>query len=497
MLPRTIKQATIGLAAAAILAGGAYGLGRPAAVAARDAAPAAQTQPAQPGPAGAPSASSGAAVATRSLPDFTAIVRQYGPAVVNVSTVGTMNAGGPAENQQGGDDEDAQQFFRHFGPFGHPRGQLTRGIGSGFIVKSDGVILTNAHVVNGANEVNVKLTDKREFRAKVVGLDKDTDVAVLKIDARDLPVVRLGDAAKVQVGEWVLAIGSPFGFENSATAGVVSARARSLPGEGYVPFLQTDVAVNPGNSGGPLFNLAGEVIGINSQIYSGSGGYMGISFAIPIDVAMKVQKQLVATGKVTRGRLGVFIQDVNQQLARSFGLPRPTGALVSNLEKDSPAGQAGMKAGDVILSVNGEEITGSTDLPPRIADVQPGETVRLGIWRDGKKLDLDVKVQAAHDAAVAGNEQGSPERGRLGLSVRPLSPDEARQADLSSGVVVENVTGPAARAGIQPGDVVLSVNRTAVTSVEQLKAAVAKAKNSVALLVQRGDARIFIPVDLG
>jgi serine protease Do len=295
----------------------------------------------------------------------------------------------------------------------------------------------------------------------------------------------------------VLAIGSPFGFENSATAGVVSARARSLPGEGYVPFLQTDVAVNPGNSGGPLFNLAGEVIGINSQIYSGSGGYMGISFAIPIDVAMKVQKQLVATGKVTRGRLGVYIQDVNQQLAQSFGLPRPTGALVSNIEKDSPARDAGVKVGDVILGVNGEEVTGSADLPPRIADIQPGQTARLTLWRDGKKLDVDVKVQAASDQVASGKDQKSSDHGRLGLSVRPLTPEEARQADLASGVVVENVTGPAARAGIQPGDVVLSVNRTAVTSVEQLKDAVSKAKNSIALLVQRGDARIFIPVDLG
>jgi serine protease Do len=492
MLPRTIQQATLGVAAAAILAAGAYSLGRPAAASAKDAAP--QAAPAaQAAPAGAPSAPPGAAIATRSLPDFTVIVRQYGPAVVNVSTVGTANASAPGM-APGDEDEEVPPFFRHFAP---PRGQLARGIGSGFIVKSDGVILTNAHVVAGANEVNVKLTDKREFRAKVIGVDKATDVAVLKIAATDLPVVRLGDATKVQVGEWVLAIGSPFGFENSATAGVVSARARSLPGEGYVPFLQTDVAVNPGNSGGPLFNLAGEVVGINSQIYSGSGGYMGISFAIPIDVAMKVEKQLVATGKVTRGRLGVYIQDVNQQLAQSFGLPRPTGALVSNIEKDSAAGQAGVKAGDVILTVNGQEVTGSADLPPRIADLEPGTSARLGLWRDGKKLDVDVKVLPVKDAAVASNEQGSSERGRLGLSVRPLTPDEAHQADLPGGVVVQNVTGPAARAGIQPGDVVLSVNRSAVTTVEQLKAAVAKAKDSVALLVQRGEARIFIPVELG
>jgi serine protease Do len=487
MLPRTIQQAAVGVAAAAILAAGAYSLGRPATAAAA---------PAQAAPAGAPSATPGAAVATRALPDFTTIVRQYGPAVVNVSVVGKAEPSA----QGGEDDEDAQQFFRHFGvpmPFGHPRGQLMRGLGSGFIVKADGTILTNAHVVANAGEVTVKLTDKREFRAKVVGIDKDTDVAVLKIDAKDLPTVKIGDASKVQVGEWALAIGAPFGFENSVTAGVISARARSLPEQGYVPFFQTDVAVNPGNSGGPLFNLAGEVIGINSQIYSGSGGYMGISFAIPIDVAMKVEKQLVATGKVVRGRLGVYIQDVNQQLAQSFGLPRPTGALVSNIEKDSPALQAGLKSGDVILSVNGQEVAGSADLPPRIADMEPGQTAHLGVWRDGKKLDVDVKVMAAKDTVVAGNEKGSSEKGRLGLSVRPLTPEEARQADLPGGVVVQNVTGPAARAGIQPGDVVLSVNRTAVTTVEQLKDAVSKAKSSVAILVQRGDARIFIPVELG
>ncbi len=237
---------------------------------------------------------------------------------------------------------------------------------------ADGVILTNAHVVADAAEVTVKLTDKREFRAKVVGIDKDTDVAVLKIDARDLPTVRIGDASRAQVGEWVLAIGSPFGFENSVTAGVISARARSLPGEGYIPFLQTDVAVNPGNSGGPLFNLAGEVIGINSQIYSGSGGYMGISFAIPINVAMKVGQQLLATGKVTRGRLGVAIQDVDQQLARSFGLPRPTGALVSSVDKDGPSARADLKPGDVILALDGQEIASSADLPPRVADIHAG-----------------------------------------------------------------------------------------------------------------------------
>jgi serine protease Do len=371
------------------------------------------------------------------------------------------------------------------------------GAGSGLVFTPDGYILTNAHVVDDANEVTVKLTDKREFKAKVVGIDKDTDVAVLKIAAKDLPTVKIGDATRAQVGEWVLAIGSPFGFENSATAGVISARARSLPGEGYIPFLQTDVAVNPGNSGGPLFNLAGEVIGINSQIYSGSGGYMGISFAIPINTAMKVGQELLASGKVTRGRLGVAIQDVDQNLARSFGLPKPEGALVSSIDKDGPSANADLKPGDVILALDGQEISSSSDLPPLVADIQPGKAARLKVWRAGKEHEVEVKVGAAKAEAVASNGQGGPEHGRLGLAVRPLSPEEQRQADVQGGVLVEAVSGPAARAGLQPGDVVLSVNGSQVTSVDQLRSLVKDAKEEVALLVMRGNARIFVPVQLG
>jgi serine protease Do len=374
------KSVAAAVAALSLGAGGAYlgnSLISPARAAANEVAPAAGEQH-----------------AGNSLPDFSAIVRQYGPAVVNVSTVANARLGTRAQPPGEGADDPFAPFFRRGQPF--PRRDVpVRGLGSGFIVRPDGLVLTNAHVVAGAKEVTVKLTDKREFRAKVLGLDRDTDVAVLKIDAKGLPTVKIGDPERTQVGDWVLAIGSPFGFENSATAGIVSARSRSLPGEGYVPFIQTDVAVNPGNSGGPLFNLAGEVIGINSQIYSGSGGYMGISFAIPIDVAMKVQQDLVAHGRVERGRLGITIQDVNQELAQSFGLPKPAGALVSTVENGSPAAEAGLKPGDVILAVNGDEIAGSGDLPPRIAALKPGTTARLGVWRDHARREIEVKLAEA------------------------------------------------------------------------------------------------------
>jgi len=476
-----LKRASMAaLAGAGLFAAGALTLGHPQRTLARDAAPA----PEQP-------AATAAAPAMRGFPDFQSIVRTYGPAVVNVSVVGKEQE----SSAFSGDDDD---MFRRFFGTPMPRGnQILHGIGSGFIVKPDGLILTNAHVVAKASEVTVKLTDKREYRAKVVGMDKDTDVAVLKIDAKDLPTVKIGDANKLQVGEWVLAIGSPFGFENSATAGIVSARARSLPGEGYVPFIQTDAAVNPGNSGGPLFDLAGEVVGINSQIYSGSGGYMGISFAIPINVAMNVEQQIVSAGKVTRGRLGITVQDVNQQLARSFGLPKPAGALVSSIEKDGPAANSDLKPGDVILSLNGTEIPGSTDLPPRVADLAPGSTAKLEIWRDGKSRELEVKVGGAQESAVASNAQETAEKGRLGIAVRPLTPEEERQAGVQGGAMVEGVSGPAARAGIQPGDMLLAVNGTRVKNVDQLRELVKGSKDEVALLIQRGDARIFVPVDLG
>jgi serine protease Do len=438
--------------------------------------------------------------------DFSSIVRSYGPAVVNITVTGMRgesdeNASGAARRgaPQMDPDDPFFEFFKRFGPGGPqmPKNpQLQRGLGSGFIVSADGLILTNAHVVDGAQEVDVKLTDKREYRAKVLGVDKRSDVAVIKIDAKNLPTVRLGNPADMQVGEWVLAIGSPFGFENTATAGIVSAKSRNLPGDTYVPFIQTDVAVNPGNSGGPLFNARGEVIGINSQIYSGSGGYQGLSFAIPIDVASKVKDQLVAHGKVTRGRIGVAVQEVNQALADSFGLKDVRGALVSSVEKGSPAEKAGVEVGDVIVAVNGRPVEGSGDLSGNIADIRPGASAKLDVVRKGARKELTAQVGELTDPKVAKADAAAASRGKLGVGVRPLDRDERREAG-TEGLVVEQVGGPAARAGIQPGDIILSLNGNKVSSVEELRALVDKAGKRVALLVQREDAKIFVPVDLG
>jgi serine protease Do len=372
-----------------------------------------------------------------------------------------------------------------------------RGQGSGFIISPDGRILTNAHVVDGAKEVDVKLTDRREFQAKVLGIDPYSDVALIKIEAHDLPTVKLGNPSETQVGDWVVAIGSPFGFENTVTAGIVSAKGRSLPGEAYVPFIQTDVAVNPGNSGGPLFNLQGEVIGINSQIFSRTGGYQGLSFATPIDVAAKVEQQLVAHGKVTRGRLGVSIQEVDQSLAESFGLPKPEGALVSSVEKGSPADRAGIEPGDVILKMDGKSIVESADLPALVGDAKPGSKASLEIVRKGAHKDVEVTLGRMKDVKLAGNANTQAEKGRLGLAVRPLDADERQQAGVENGLMVEGVAGPAARAGIQPGDVILQVNGTPIRSVEQLRELTQKSGKHMAVLVQREDARIFVPVDLG
>jgi serine protease Do len=370
-------------------------------------------------------------------------------------------------------------------------------------VSPDGYILTNAHVVNDASEVNVKLTDRREYTAKVVGIDERTDVAVLKIDAKDLPAVQLGDPSSLRPGEWVVAIGSPFGFENSVTAGIVSATSRALGQESsLVPFIQTDVAVNPGNSGGPLFNLSGQVVGINSQIYSRTGGYQGVSFAIPIDVAMNVQQQLIKTGRVVRGRIGVQIQPVNAQLAESFGLDRPRGALVSVVEGGAPADKAGIKAGDVILEVDGRTIENSSELPAVIAAVQPGQNARLQVWRDGKPRRIDVRVGELEERGVVrtaarADEEEAEESSRLGLSVRPLAPQEKQQAQTDGNLVVQGVDGPAANAGVQPGDIIIAVNNTPVKSVEDLRNAARKSGKSVALLIQRDETKIYIPLRVG
>ncbi|MEO8136664.1 MAG: DegQ family serine endoprotease [Betaproteobacteria bacterium] len=427
------------------------------------------------------------------LPDFASIVAQYGPAVVNVRVTGKAT---PAAEED--DDSPVPPFFRRFGPGGPGNEQpLRQGMGSGFIVSADGVILTNAHVVDGAQEVLVRLTDRREFTAKVIGVDKQSDVAVLRIEAHNLPVAKLGDPRATRVGDWVLAIGSPFGLENTVTAGIVSAKSRALPNETYVPFLQTDVAVNPGNSGGPLINTAGEVIGINSQIFSRTGGYQGMSFAIPIDVANQVKEQILANGKVTRGYLGVTIQDVTQGLADSFGMKEPSGALVSAVAPDSPAQKAGLEAGDVIVQVCEDPITTSTEIPSRIARMQPGTHAALKVLRKGSIRDVDVKLAALPtDRAVVGKSD-TASKGSLGLALRPLAPEERSQSGLESGLLVQESGGAAARAGIQQGDVILSANGTPVKSVEELRTLVAKGGKHVALLVQRETARIFIPVPLG
>jgi len=430
------------------------------------------------------------------LPDFSGLVDAYGPAVVNVATVGRMSAGRVPGLEPG---DPMEEFFKRFGfgtpPRNHPP---VRGEGSGFVVSPDGYIMTNAHVVDNATEVTVRFTDRREYSAKVIGIDERTDVAVLKIEAEGLPYVRLGDPEGLKVGEWVVAIGSPFGFENSVTAGIVSAKSRSLPGDAYTPFIQTDVAVNPGNSGGPLFNLKGEVVGINSQIYSRTGGYQGVSFAIPIDVATGVRDQLIEFGKVQRGRIGVTIQDVNQALADSFGLDRPRGALVSSVERGAPADDAGIKPGDVIIEVDGRGVEDSGDLPPMIAEVKPGTKTQLTVWRDKARKEVVVRVGELEDERVASAEDAAgAEGGKLGLAVRPLSPAEQQQAQTDGRLVVEEVAGPAALAGVQPGDVILAVNGRQVDSVKALREAVDTSAGTVALLIQRGEAQIYVPVRVG
>jgi serine protease Do len=441
------------------------------------------------------------------MPDFSALVERYGPAVVNVEVVERPQAGGG----RGGPDSDdpLNDFFRRFGipnqGGGQPRNSPpAHGTGSGFIVSPDGYILTNAHVVSSAETVTVRLTDRREFQAKVVGQDERTDVAVIKIDAKDLPVVKIGDPRQLKPGQWVVAIGSPFNFDNTATAGIVSATARSLPSDSsYVPFIQTDVAVNPGNSGGPLFNTRGEVVGINSQIFSQTGSYMGLSFAIPIDIAVNVENQIIKTGHVVRGRIGVSIQDVNAAFAESFGLGRPRGALVSVVEPGGPAEKAGIKPGDVILSVNGTMIDHYGDLSLLVSNMHPGTDARLSVWRGGKAQDLLVKVAVANDDSekTAGGKGGpkgpaSGQAERLGLTVRSLSADEKQQAQTEGTLVVENVAGPAAAAGVQPGDIILGVNGKPVRSTAELVAAAKTAGKTIALLIQRQDQQIFVPLRL-
>jgi serine protease Do len=433
-------------------------------------------------------------------PNYRAIVARNQAAVVGITTAGPMktpvgqnfNFGGP----NGDDENPLLPFFRGLPMPRHPG--VAHAQGSGFLISPDGLLLTNAHVVDGATEVTVKLSDHREFKAKVLGSDRSSDIAVLKIDAHDLPAVRLGNSDKLGVGDYVLAIGEPFGLEETATAGIVSAKGRSLPGDGYVPFIQTDAAVNPGNSGGPLFDADGAVVGINAQIYSNSGGYQGVSFAIPINLAVQIKDQIVKTGKVAHSRLGVEVQTLDQTLADSFKMKSPNGALVAKVVPDSAAANAGVKVGDVILKFNGDAIVDAGQLSARVGATAPGEKASLEIWRDGKALTLTATIGNAAQLASADDESPSAAApARLGLALRPLNQEERRQSGVSGGLMVEDAQGRAAEAGIQPGDVVLSVDGTPVQSVAQLRKMVQEHQNQIALLIQRGDARLFVPVTLG
>ncbi|HET8875167.1 MAG TPA: Do family serine endopeptidase [Casimicrobiaceae bacterium] len=486
-----LKQITVALAAAGfgLAVGAGYNrLDVPALSLANAATPPAITSPV-------------ASTAAARLPDFTALVERDGAAVVNISTVGTTKTTGLDQDDE---DNPLNEFLKRFGmPNGpglniQPRAVPSRGVGSGFIVSPDGYIVTNAHVVDGANTVTVKLTDRREFTAKVIGTDKRTDIALIKIDSKKpLPALDLSNPAPAKQGEWVIAIGSPFGFENSVTAGIVSGVHRALPGGQMTPFIQTDVAVNPGNSGGPLLNTAGQIVGVNSQIYSRSGGFMGLSFAIPASVAQNVAMQLKEHGKVNHGRLGIGIQGLDQTLAESFNLPDSNGALVGTVEENSPAAKAGFRTGDVIRKIDNEPVGDSTDVTSRIGNMAPGTKVNVEVWRDGKPVALTATIGSFDSAEkVASNDKSSLSHEKLGLAVRPLSPDEKQEVG-HGGLVVENASGPAALAGIQPGDVIVSVGSAKVTTVEGLKQQVDKAGKNIALLIERNGQKIFVPVRVG
>jgi len=445
---------------------------------------------------------------TGELPDFTDLIDRQAAAVVNISTVQTHSA--PRNQVIPGmpnipENSPFFEFFRHHTPHGVvPREFESKSLGSGFIISSDGYILTNAHVVDSADEITVRLNDKREFRANIIGADRKTDIALLKIEARNLPQVTQGDPSKLKVGEWVVAIGSPFGFESSVTAGIVSAKGRSLSQENYVPFIQTDVAINPGNSGGPLFNMKGEVVGINSQIYSRTGGYMGLSFAIPIDVATDISNQLKATGKVSRGRIGVMIQEVTKELAESFGLAKPGGALVTLVQKGGPAEKAGLKAKDVIMKFDGKAVSTSSDLPRIVGATKPGSKVSVQVWRNGstKKMmvlvdefPLDEKITSRGSKRGGTHDTSS----RIGLALRELANDEKKQFEVNNGLLVEDMwPGIARNAGMRPGDIILGINNQDVNTVEQFSQLLNKSKEgrNIALLVKRGNTTSFITMKL-
>ena len=442
------------------------------------------------------------------LPDFTDLVEKQGATVVNISTTQAARQQAAPQVPQLREDDPFYEFFRRFIPNPGPREFQNNSLGSGFIISTDGFVLTNAHVVESAEEITVKLNDKREFKAKVIGSDKRTDIALIKIEATGLPAVRFGDPAKLKVGEWVIAIGSPFGFENTVTAGIVSAKGRSLPQENFVPFIQTDAAVNPGNSGGPLFNMRGEVIGINSQIYSRTGGFMGLSFAIPIDVANDIATQLKTTGKITRGRIGVVIQPVTKDLAESFGLGKPSGALVSSVEKGSPAEKAGIEAGDVILKFDGKTVASSEDLPRLVGATKPGTKASVQLMRNKVTKDVTVLVgempdetrNAQRQQQRRGQPGGKPPVEavtRLGMTLSEPPQAQREQLNIAGGVLVEDVAqGAAARAGIRRGDIILAINNQDIKSLEQFGQLVGQFEKGkiVALLVRRGTNALYIPL---
>ena len=449
------------------------------------------------------------------LPDFTDLAEKHGAEVVNISVTQSVHNNGPVGGFPGMEgDEQMQEFFKRFGiPLmpgmpgmpgqgGAPQPDYkSQSLGSGFIISSDGYVLTNAHVINEADEVIVKLADKREFKAKIIGADKRTDVALLKIDATGLPKVMIGDSAKLKVGEWVAAIGSPFGLENTMTAGIVSAKGRALPQENFVPFIQTDVAINPGNSGGPLFNLAGEVVGINSQIYSRSGGSMGLSFAIPIDVAIDVSNQLKANGKITRGWLGIAIQEITKELAESFSMKNTNGALVAGVEKNGPADKGGLEAGDVITKFDGKAIGVSADLPRAVGATKPGKIAAVEILRKGSVKTLNIGVgempsDGSETAAPSTKPNGKVEANKIGLTLKELTVQQKKKLNGKNGLLVVESVGAAAQAGIRRGDVILGLNNNESQSVEQFNKqinAVAAGK-TVAVLVQRGEATLYVPI---
>lgn len=434
-------------------------------------------------------------------PNYTAIVAQNRNAVVTITSKSVEHPFGNSKNGPMSPNSPLYnnpffQFFR-----GLPRNVPVKSLGSGFIVRSNGVILTNAHVVRNATHVTVTLANNHEYTAKVVGMDIPTDIAVLKIQAEGLPTVRLGNSDSVQVGNYVLALGAPYALKESATAGIVSAIGRNLPDDSYVPFIQTDVAVNPGNSGGPLFNQYGAVIGINSQIYSNTGGFEGVSFAIPINVAVQVEQQILAHGKVEHALLGVEVQPLNSALARSFKLETSSGALIAKVEPDSAASRAGLEPGDVILKFDGRPVNGPESLQAAVGLSTPGTPATLEIWRNGKSIIKHVKLgsrkAAKKVAANHASKSTSPVRGQLGLTVRPLTSSERREAGVPGGLLVEDASGPAAKAGISRGDILLSADGTPLNSARQLRAIVSHHKHTIALLVQHGNERIFVPVPLG